>query len=165
MYRNTHFLKHINITKHHCTFPEEDTNKVETSWSCINCKIIHICNNNAHFVSFNLHNFHLNVSIIEVQITLPVQAKDKFCFISFAFRVIVDYHTLYTLNSLTKRHEPGDVTASFWKFIPRDLAKRRLLCSFSSTLACMGFGCVVLSSTSQHGISGWFHFGSSSQRK
>ena len=94
-----------------------------------------------------------------------VQAKDKFCFIRFAFRFIVDYHTLYTLNSLTKRHAPGDVTASFWKFLPRDLAKRRLLCSFSSTLACMSFGCVVRSSTSQHGISGWFHFGSSSQEK
>jgi len=94
MYRNTHFLKHINITKHHRAFPEDDTNKVETNSSCINCKIIHISNNTAHFVSFNLHNFHPHFSIIDVQITLLIlhntntTPNNQFRFIDLLFAAI-----------------------------------------------------------------------------
>ena len=69
MYRITHLLKLIGITKQNCAFPEDDTNNFETSCSSINWKTIY--NNNVHYVTVTLYNFQLNYPNIEVQITLP----------------------------------------------------------------------------------------------
>ena len=45
--------------------------------------------------------------------TVVVHTRVKFVLkIISVLRVVLDYHTLYTLNFLTKRHAPGDVTVS-----------------------------------------------------
>ena len=77
--------------------------------------------------------------------------RTNFVFICFAFRVIVECHTLYTdaplLSVTCKVMSPCSRT--FHSVPSEDAVKQRasLFIQFSSTLACMSCGCVAHPST------------------
>ena len=58
----TNLLKRIKITKHQCAFPEDDTKRVETYCSCVNCKIIYIilC---ILLVLYNFQSNYFNIAV------------------------------------------------------------------------------------------------------